>query len=74
MRNGVGVASVVELTEKLAIRDLLRGVEGAQLEERAQERRLANAFHLEDILHDRWLDDGGAHIVEPACLFSLLGV
>ena len=66
VRDGRRVAPVVELAEQLAVRDLLGGVGGAQIEQSPQERRVADLLHGDDVVVNAGVYDGVLQVGEPA--------
>ena len=67
----LGIAGILQLSEHLCVRQLLRRIGCARAEDGAHERRLANVLQGKHVLRDGGLDDGIAHIGQPARLVVL---
>lgn len=65
MGDDVGITAIIKLSQQLAVRDLLGGIQCPHLEQGAQQRRFSHHLHLQDVLRDRRFDNGIPQITQP---------
>lgn len=66
MGDDVGITAIIKLSQQLAVRDLLGGIQRPYLKQSTQQHGFSHRLHLQHVLRDRRLDDGVPQITQPA--------